>query len=1093
MKGRIGFSLLGLMLLLEASRLQAQVLYGTIVGTVTDQSGAVVPNADVSAMNPQTGETRDVKSDNAGRYTIGNVVPGTYDVRVTAPGFQQVTTKGVAATINTVTRVDVQMQLGSQTQEVNVSATAAALQTDKSDTHTELNPQEMANLPLPNYRNFQSLFSLVPGATPPVFTNSITDTPQRPLSTNMNGTNRNNNNTRVDGAADVFVWLPHATLYVPPEETIETVNITTGSFDAEQGMAGGSAVTITTKSGTNQFHGVAFAYWDNNALEARNYFYYGNGTPFSLHNIDGATLGGPIVKNKLFFFASWEGTRERTNYSALSTVPTAAERQGDFSALGTAIYNPATGDASGKGRTTFPNNVVPASAFNPISLKLQDLLPMPNQPGTTNNYFSSGTQALDRDNIDAKIDWNRTENHHIFGKYSVMKALVKCPFSLGAAGGSGLCNGNGAGTAPTLTQLATLGHSWIITPNLLLDEVLGFTRMGQHGTDSFYGQNIGLQLGIPGTNGPDIRQSGFPIFNITGFSSFGQVANYSPFWRNDQTWTNSHNLTWTHGAHEFRFGFDMIRFQLNQWQPEAGNFGPRGYFTFDGAITGLNGGKSPNQFNAYAAFLLGLDQSVGKTLQNQYLTGREWQFGWYGRDRWQVSRKLTVNLGLRYELYPLVTRTHSGIGRFDLATNNIIIGGIGDNGENAGVTVSHKLFAPRAGIAYRVTDSTVIRMGYGISYDPLPMARVFRDPYPLTIPQSFPGPNSYTPYASISAGIPPVSVPDLSTGIAPVPTSTVVSRSPFPGLLHRGYIQSYNFSIEQQLPSNFLVSVAFVGTATTHQFVDHELNAGFPGSGTAGLPLNVSLGRRVSTLFEDGWLSSHYNSFQVAVNRRISSGLLLKGAYTHSKAIDMADDDGRVGLLFNYAPELARNEALAGFDIPNNFQLGGFYELPFGKNKPYLQSGFASHVLGGWQINGIFSAYTGLPFTVTASSASLNAPNNTQTADQVLPTVEKLGGIGPGNPYYDPAAYAPVTAVRFGTSGRNTLRAPAIFNTNLSLFRTFPINDRINIQFRAESYNLSNTPHFAAPNANVSAGNFLVITSANTDQRQFRLALKLSF
>jgi hypothetical protein len=1093
MHKRIAFSLLGLFLLLEALPLSAQVLYGTIVGTVTDQSGAVVPNANVTAANPQTGETREVKSDSAGRYTIGNVVPGTYDIRVTAPGFQQVTTKGVAATINTVTRIDVQMQLGSQTQEVNVSGIAAALQTDKSDTHTDLNPQEMANLPLPNYRNFQSLFSLVPGATPPVFTNSITDTPQRPLSTNVNGTNRNNNNTRVDGAADVFVWLPHATLYVPPEETIETVNITTGSFDAEQGMAGGSAVTITTKSGTNQFHGVAFAYWDNNALEARNYFYYGNGKPFSLHNIDGATLGGPIVKNKLFFFASWEGTRERTNYSALSTVPTAAERQGDFSAFGTAIYNPATGDATGKGRATFPNNVVPASAFNPISVKLQDLLPMPNQPGTTSNYFSSGTQALDRDNIDAKIDWNRTENHHIFGKYSVMKALVKCPFSLGAAGGSGLCNGNGAGMAPTLTQLATLGHSWIITPNLLFDEVLGFSRMGQHGTDSFYGQNVGLDLGIPGTNGPDIRQSGFPIFNISGFSSFGQVANYSPFWRNDQTWTNSHNLTWTHGAHELRFGFDMIRFQLNQWQPEAGNFGPRGYFTFDGAITALNGGKSPNQFNAYAAFLLGLDQSVGKTLQNQYLTGREWQFGWYGRDRWQISRKLTVNLGLRYELYPLVTRTHSGIGRFDLATNNILIGGIGNNDENAGVTVSHKLFAPRAGIAYRVTDSTVIRMGYGISYDPLPMARVFRDPYPLTIPQSFLGPNSYTPYASISAGIPPVSVPDLSTGVAPVPTSTVISRSPFPGLLHRGYIQSYNFSIERQLPSNFLVSVAFVGTATTHQFVDHELNAGFPGSGTAGLPLNATLGRRVSTLFEDGWLSSHYNSFQVSLNRRLSNGLLLKGAYTHSKAIDMADDDGRVGLLFNYAPEIARNEAVAGFDIPNNFQIGGFYELPFGKNKPYLQRGFAGHLLGGWQINGIFSAYTGLPFTVTASSASLNAPNNTQTADQVLPTVSKLGGIGTGHPYYDPNAYAPVSAARFGTSGRNVLRAPAIFNTNLSLFRTFPINDRLNIQFRAESYNLSNTPHFAAPNANVSSGNFLVITSANTDQRQFRLALKLTF
>jgi hypothetical protein len=1094
MKKLIAFPLLFFVLTLEIPALKAQVLYGSIVGTVTDQSGAVVPKAEIKATNPQTGEVRTAAADDAGRYTIGNVVPGVYDLQVAATGFRQVITKGVTATANTVTRIDVQMELGSQAQEINVSGTAAALQTDKSDTHTELSPHEMANLPLPAYRNFQSLFNLVPGATPVQYTNSITDVPQRSLSTNVNGTNRNNNNTRVDGAADVFVWLPHATLYVPPEETIDVANITTSSFDAEQGMAGGSSVTITTKSGTNDFHGVAFAYWDNNSLQARNYFYYGKGTPFSLHNIDGVTLGGPIVKNKLFFFASWEGTRERTNFSTLATVPTQAQRNGDFSAFAkTAIYDPTTGDANGRGRTQFANNIVPASRFNPITLQLQSLIPLPNQPGTTGNYFTSGTQALDRDNIDGKVDWNRTGNHRIFGKYSVMKALVNCPFSLGAAGGTGLCTGGGAGTAPTLTQLATLGHSLIITPNLLLDGVLGFTRMGQHGTDSFFGQNIGLDLGIPGTNGPDIRQSGFPIFNITGFSSLGQTANYSPFYRNDQTWTTSHNMTWTHGAHELRFGFDMIRFQLNQWQPEAGTYGPRGYFTFDGAVTALNGGTAPNQYNAYAAFLLGLDQTVGKTLQNIKLTGREWQFGWYARDRWQVNRKLTLNLGMRYELYPLVTRSHTGLGRFDLATNQIIIGGEGNNDENAGVSVSHKMFAPRVGIAYRATETTVIRVGYGISYDPLPMSRVFRDPYPLTIPQNFNGPNTYTPFASISAGIPPVSVPDLSTGVAPVPTSTVISRSPFPGLLHRGYIQSYNFTIERQLPSNFVVSAAFVGTATTHQFVDHELNAGAPGSGTAGLPLNATLHRTVSTLFEDGWLSAHYNSLQIAVNRRFSNGLLIKGAYTRSKAIDMADDDGRVGLLFNYAPMLSRNEAVAGFDVPNNFQIGGLYDLPFGKNKPHLQHGFAAAVLGGWEVNGTLSAYSGLPFTVTASGASLNAPNNTQTADQVLPTVAKLGGIGPGQPYYDPNAYAPVTAVRFGTSGRNTLRSPAIYNANVSVFRTFPVNERINFQFRAESYNVSNTPHFAAPSANVSAGNFLVITTAASDQRQFRLGLKMTF
>jgi len=373
------------------------------------------------------------------------------------------------------------------------------------------------------------------------------------------------------------------------------------------------------------------------------------------------------------------------------------------------------------------------------------------------------------------------------------------------------------------------------------------------------------------------------------------------------------------------------------------------------------------------------------------------------------------------------------------------------------------------------------------------MSRVFRDPYPLTIPQSFTGANSYSPYASIDAGIPPVTVPDLSTGIAPVPVSTVISRSPFPGLLHRGYIQSYNFTLERQLPANFVVSAGYVGTATTHQFVDHELNAGAPGSGTAGLPLAATLGRRVSTLFEDGWLSSNYNSLQIAINRRFSNGLTLKGAYTRSKAIDMADDDGRVGLLFNYPPEIARNRAVAGFDIPNNFQIGGLYDLPFGKGKAHLQTGMMGHVLGGWQVNGTFSAYSGLPFTVTASGASLNAPNNTQTADQVLPDVKFLGGIGPGHPYYDPSAYAPVTAVRFGTSGRNTLRGPRTFNANVSLFRTFPIGEKIQLQFRAESFNISNTPHFLAPNSNVSGGNFLSITSANTDQRQFRLGLRLMF
>ena len=286
----------------------AQVLYGSISGTVTDQTKAVVPKAHVTIFDPATRESREAFTDEQGRYSFPGLPAATYEIKVAAAGFRPFTRTNVIATINNVTRVDVQIEIGAENQEITVAGSAAVLQTDKSDVHTNLNPREMSNLPLPSYRNYQSLINLVPGATPAAFQNSVTDTPQRSLTTNVNGTNRNNNNTRVDGAGDVFVWLPHHTVYVPPEETIETVNVSTDSFDAEQGMAGGAAITVTTKSGTNQFHGVAFGFWDDNKLQARNFFYYGAGTPFSLHNIDGGTLGGPIVKDKLFFFGSWEGT-----------------------------------------------------------------------------------------------------------------------------------------------------------------------------------------------------------------------------------------------------------------------------------------------------------------------------------------------------------------------------------------------------------------------------------------------------------------------------------------------------------------------------------------------------------------------------------------------------------------------------------------------------------------------------------------------------------------------------------------------------------------------------------------------------------------
>src|SRR5215472_13166174 len=491
----------------------AQVFYGSIVGAVTDPSGAAVPNAAVNITNANTGQARDTKTDSGGRYSLPDVQAGSYVVKITAPGFRPIERTGVAVTINTVTRVDAALEVGQVSEQVTVEASAVTLQTDKADVHTEITDQAIQSLPLSNYRNYQSLIDLVPGATPGAFQNANTDTPARALTTNINGTNRNNNNTKLDGATNVFIWLPHHTVYVPPAETIETVNVTTNNFDADQGMAGGAAITVVTKSGTNQLHGSAFGYLENSYFGAKNYFFTDPKKPKSIRTIPGFTVGGPIIKNKLFFFGGYEGLFERQNRNALFTVPTADQLAGDFSATGATIYDPSTGNADGTGRTPFAGNKIPADQISPIAQKVQDLLPAPNRPGFANNYFNSASQKMNRKNVDFKVNYNPTDKLHVFARYGYMQADVSGVFGLGAAGGDCLCDG-GPGTGDTSVNLDTVGYTYTLSTNKIYDATYGFTRMGHisHGND--LGKNWGSDVfGIPGTNGPDPRESGLPYFN----------------------------------------------------------------------------------------------------------------------------------------------------------------------------------------------------------------------------------------------------------------------------------------------------------------------------------------------------------------------------------------------------------------------------------------------------------------------------------------------------------------------------------------------------------------------------------------------------
>jgi len=1097
-------SVLAVVPFLVTNSAQAQVLYGSVLGTVTDPSSAVVPNASVTLTNTNTNQSRSATTDEGGRYSVVNVLPGTYSVKVGASGFKTFERTGVNVEANTIARVDVSLEVGAASQTVEVQSNAVSLQTDKSDTHSTIGARTIESMPLGAYRNYEQLMNLVPGSAPAAFQNSITDTPGRALAMHVNGGNSQTNITRIDGAASVNIWLPHHVGYVTPEEDIEEVNITTSAADAEQGMAGASAVTVVTKSGTNQIHGSAFAFHDDQHLKARNFFQApGTATPLSINNDFGGTIGGPIKKDKLFYFLSFDGTRQRQANPGLYTVPTAAFQSGNFSAAPTTIYDPTTGNPDGTGRTAFAGNVIPASRIDPIAQKIQSYYPAPNvaTAAFANNYFASGGPILDRNQFDAKGNWHRSDKDAIWAKYGRMWATSGGKAVFGIAGGPGL-PGSDPGQGDTTIQVAAIGYTRTISPTIVFDAVLGYERQDQTVLPNDYGTNYGLQFGIPNMNGPDIRQSGFPNINIANYTGFG-VPNWMPLFRVEESYTNSDNLTWTKGAHEIRFGFDLVRHHLNHWQPEVGLFGPRGGLAFNGGETTLAPG-SPNQFNAYAAFLLGLSDDAEKGLQYILATGREWQFGWYARDRWQIGRKLTVNLGLRYELYPLMTRAGYGIERYDPATNNVYMGGRGNVPEDAGISVSHKLFAPRVGIAYRLGEKTVVRAGYGINYDPIPFSRPLRAWYPLVVNATFNSTNSYnwgttlgglpgTP--GLPQGVPNTQGPDVSSGIVSLP-SNVSERSPGT-FIHRGYTQSYNFTIERQLPAGFLTSVGYVGSHSVHLLADQDINSGFPGSGTTKLPYYAAYGRTVPTNMWDGYLSSEYNSLQVSINKQFSHGLQLKGAYTWSHAIDYTDDDGWASVGWNWAPVFQRNRASAGFDRTQVFQMGWIYELPFGKGKPMAKSGVAAALFGGWALNGIFSTYTGTPFTITAPGGALNAPSNTQTANQLTPTVQLLGGTGTGNFWYNPADFASVTTpLTFGNTGRNRFRGPGITNADFDLTREFVIRERFRLQFRAEAFNISNTPHFSNPQASVTSGTFMQITStlsgstAVYTERQFRFGLR---
>jgi hypothetical protein len=1117
----IRFSVALVALQLSVCVAHSQVLYGSIVGNISDPGSQSIPNATVVATNTGTGVSTSASSNAVGDYEIRNLTPGIYSIRVTASGFAKVAVNGLDVRANVTVRSDQHLTVASVDQTVQVNAEyGAQLQTDTATIHGELSSKELENMPIGGFSNYQSLLNLVPGSTPTQFQNSVMDTPSRSLSTNINGASRNNNATAVDGAAIQVVYLPHHTLYNPPTEDIESVDIVTNSFTAEQGLAGGAVVSVITKSGTNKLHGTLWEGNMNSSLAARNYFYNttyfklaGNSAPKNILNQFGANISGPILHDKLFFFSGFEGLSQRQLYPTIISLPTAAMRAGDFTGLAT-IYDPNTGNADGTGRATFASENADGrnaieTGIAPAATKLLALIPLPNLSGTSSNYSVAGTYSLDRDSYDEKVNWAIDQNSSMFAKLSYMSADVFSPSTLGIGGGTGLSPGgsnSGSGYAQTRVTIGGVGYTRTFTPKLVGDVNFGIGHDGLNWYEADFARNLGPTLGIPGTNsdgngayGTDANQAGLPSFAVTGFETFGNTDAYTPETRNDYTFTYNANLSWTVGSHSLRFGVQMVNNHLNQYQPQRG-FGPRGGFTFTGGVSALKGGASSNSANAMAQFLLGLPDSMGKSYQFENpMTGREWQYGAYAEDQWQASKKLTVNYGLRWELFPIMSRVGAGMQRYDYTSNNVILGGINGQPNGAGTSVSKVEFAPRLGISYRLNDKTVLRGGYGISNDPYPFTRAMRDPYPVTIAQTVNANNSYVAAGTFTTGIPGFSTvaPVItSTGTAVLPLTAYTKTLPA-GTFRRGYVESANVTVERTLPAGFDLTASYVLTQTIRQIIYFEANAGqTPGLGAAGQPLYTAFGRNAETQTILPFSTANYNGLQFNLKHPFKNGVLLTAAYTFSKTIDPSTDDDGV-LLFNAVSYLSRNRAVSNFDRKHVFNAGFTADLPFGKGHAFLNSpGVLNAFVGGWKVNGVVTKYTGLPFTPTASATSLNAPFNTQVANKVKSSVAYQNGIGKFATWFDTTAFAPVTTASFGTAGRNSLRGPGHSNLDLGIARLFPITERIQFEIRGEAFNATNTPNFALPASNASSSNFGQITStfgSAADSRVLRFTGKLRF
>nr|MBA2353378.1 TonB-dependent receptor [Acidobacteriota bacterium] len=673
--------------------------------------------------------------------------------------------------------------------------------------------------------------------------------------------------------------------------------------------------------------------------------------------------------------------------------------------------------------------------------------------------------------------------------------------------------GGNPGIGSGKTHNISGGATYTLTSNMVLDSNVGWVRMNSGVEQSDIGQNKGLDiLGIPGTNGNRSFEGGMPLFDISGYTGLGTTESYMPYFRSDDQMQAVLNLNWVKGSHNFRTGTDVYWQAMNHTQPEfdGTSQGARGGFDYGSGPTLLRGGPSGNNFNSFATFLLGLPTQIGRVNEvDAPFTTRNIAYSFYVRDQWQVKPKLTVSYGTRWEYFPVPTRAHRGLERYNPQTNMMEIGGVGSVPEDLGVKVSKTMFAPRLGMAYRFDEKTVLRAGYGVTNDPFALARPMRTNHPVLLNLLIQAPTSFGWTSRTADGIPAIANPDLGNGIIPIPGD--VAAFTLPTEFNRGKIHSWNVSFQRELYLGFVGEAAYVATKQVDQLGYRELNWSPINGGQAGRQLAQAFGRRAQTRIVTPIGDSTYHALQTQLNRRFANGFQLGMNYTYSRSKGIAGAPDSDNLARIQIPEFYHlNYGISDLNRPHAFNVTNITELPFGPGRRWLnERGVVAALAGGWQVNNTISFFSGTPISVTASGASLNAPESAQRADLVgTPQIIGTGAAERGQrfSYFDPSAFAPVTEARFGTAPWNFLQGPGFWSWNFGLFREFRFLDSKTLQFRFEGFNILDSPRFNNPGSNVSnlqrnadgsirsLNGFTEITSTSGgSERQLRLGLRFGF